>query len=111
MPVPGQSAGVPQVIEPPTVTYRDVTVHNPRYAGGLSVWGYSKEEIKRDCDAIVQNAGSDKKCKCPFRPFPFFSFPDFNPLVVCWSLAAIQCPVLRFSSLFPPFLCYQNPIN
>jgi hypothetical protein len=64
--MPGQGQSVPQVIEPPTVTYRDVTVHNPRYAGGLSVWGYSKEEIKRDCDAIVQNAGSDKKCKCFF---------------------------------------------
>ncbi|KAJ6566865.1 hypothetical protein B0H19DRAFT_1138766 [Mycena capillaripes] len=65
---PNQAGGMPtpgsapmRAPEPPTVLYRDITVHNPRFDGGLSVYMYGKDDIKRDCDEIVKNAGSDKK--------------------------------------------------
>ncbi|KAF7354032.1 Annexin A4 [Mycena venus] len=58
MPVPG---GFMKPPEPPTVLYRDITVHNPRFEGGLSVYGYGREDIKRDCDEIVKYADKDKK--------------------------------------------------
>ncbi|KAJ7084596.1 hypothetical protein B0H15DRAFT_932029 [Mycena belliarum] len=50
----------PQV-EPPTIMYRDIVIHNPRYAGGLFVHGYDRAAIQSDIDAINKGKDSDKK--------------------------------------------------
>ncbi|KAK7036152.1 Annexin A4 [Favolaschia claudopus] len=57
---PGMGMGGPGQ-EPPTVLYRDITVHNPRFNGGMMVYGYEKDQIKRDCDEIVKIADKEKK--------------------------------------------------
>ncbi|KAJ7738760.1 hypothetical protein B0H16DRAFT_89889 [Mycena metata] len=58
---PGAPAAAMRPPEPPTVMYRDITIHNPRFAGGLNVWGYERDQIKHDIDEIIKHSGSDKK--------------------------------------------------
>ncbi|KAJ7184739.1 hypothetical protein C8R46DRAFT_1065022 [Mycena filopes] len=59
--VPGAPAAVNALPEPPTVVYRDIIIHNPRFAGGLNVWGYERDQIKRDIDEIIKHGGSEKR--------------------------------------------------
>ncbi|KAF7294511.1 hypothetical protein MKEN_01443800 [Mycena kentingensis (nom. inval.)] len=61
MPSAPNAYGMPSgPVEPPTVVYRDIILHNPKYSGGLSVMGYTKDNIGADIRAIM-DAGSDEK--------------------------------------------------
>ncbi|KAJ7149709.1 hypothetical protein C8R46DRAFT_1358766 [Mycena filopes] len=61
--VPGapDTVSVQVLPEPSTVVYRDIMIHNPRFAGGLTVWNYEHTQIRRDVDEIIKDSGSQKR--------------------------------------------------
>ncbi|KAF8209589.1 hypothetical protein K438DRAFT_1929932 [Mycena galopus ATCC 62051] len=85
MPIPvSGDMDVQELYSEPTVFYRGILVHNPLYAGGMAVEGYSTEQIKRDCDEIIQHENKEKLCKTLVRLGPLKmelvvnAFPSYN---------------------------------
>ncbi|CAK5274582.1 unnamed protein product, partial [Mycena citricolor] len=54
------AAGAPSVQEYPTTTYRGATIHNPKYAGGISVYNYTADAIARDINDLLRNQSDEK---------------------------------------------------
>ncbi|KAJ7050535.1 hypothetical protein C8F01DRAFT_682049 [Mycena amicta] len=62
--MPAAPGGMPPMshdLEPPTVVYRDIVIHNPKYSGGLALVGYTKDQIQHDINEIVKASSNEKK--------------------------------------------------